>query len=244
MRTRTRSVAAAALLTLAAAFVTACGSSAGSNPAEGSGNLSVVPTESGTPGTPPPPPPPPPPAALEFPDSAPEYALAVVEAWGGDDSDWLDALTTESVAHEIFDLNASPYDDWLLDGCDGAATEPRTGAARNDRKVVSTRDAHRRRDFFDRVGQHDDLRRPALDRPVVLEDDEVFGGAEDALRCERLLQRLDGSLGYRVRHRDYCSRPGSDAEWAELDVTPRRASARGGERGRSRRRCLPAGRCG
>jgi hypothetical protein len=56
-----------------------------------------------------------------YPATAQAYAEAVLEAWAGTDPNWLDALTTVAVSFEIFDLNASPYDEWAFLRCDGAA---------------------------------------------------------------------------------------------------------------------------
>lgn len=56
-----------------------------------------------------------------YPGTAEAYAHEVLEAWAGDSPSWLQALTTEAVYYGIVDLNASPYDDWSLLRCDGAA---------------------------------------------------------------------------------------------------------------------------
>lgn len=56
-----------------------------------------------------------------YPDTAQAYAQAVVDAWAGDSPSWLQALTSTGVSHEIFDLDASPFDDWGFLRCDGAA---------------------------------------------------------------------------------------------------------------------------
>jgi len=120
-RSVTRRAAAGVFFALVAAFAAACGPAAtsGADPTtsvevEGAGSLGTA-----TPTVPPivdptenPP---------TYPDTARAYAQAVVDAWAGDSPSWLQALTSTGVSHEIFDLDASPFDDWGFLRCDGAA---------------------------------------------------------------------------------------------------------------------------
>jgi hypothetical protein len=56
-----------------------------------------------------------------YPDTAPEYAQAVMDAWTADNALLVQSLATEDVYYGIFGLNASGYDDWTFLRCDGAA---------------------------------------------------------------------------------------------------------------------------
>ncbi len=89
-------------------------------------------------------------------------------------------------------VHARGGDDDAADGRDGAAAEPGAGAARDDGQVVATGDLDGGGDLLRRVGEDDDLGLTALDSAVVLEDDEVFGGVQDAVAAEDAGQLIDG----------------------------------------------------
>ena len=112
----TRRGAAIALLALAGVVAAACAPSetAGAPDAtattDGGGEIGVAPQETSDG-----------PAEPSYPDSAQEYAQAVMDAWAGDSPSWLEALTSEGAYNEIFDHPGSPNDDWTFLRCDGAA---------------------------------------------------------------------------------------------------------------------------
>jgi hypothetical protein len=118
--TSTKRAAAIAVLAFATVFTAACGPTDAASPnagpttegVEGSGALGTAPGEP-TDG--------PTDISPTYPDTPEGYSQEVIEAWAGDDSSWFDALTTEGAGNEIVDIPVSPYDDWTLLRCDGAA---------------------------------------------------------------------------------------------------------------------------
>lgn len=76
---------------------------------------------------------------VRYPSTAEAYATAVIKAWAGDDPAWLQALTSDAVYFGIFDLDASPYDQWTFLRCDGAAGSSYCSFANPDGDVLTLR---------------------------------------------------------------------------------------------------------
>jgi hypothetical protein len=81
-------------------------------------------------------------SGFTFPNTAEEYARTVLQAWAGDDPDWIQALTTEAVYYGIFDLNASPYVEWTLLRCDGTAGSSYCSFTNPDGDLLTLRISH------------------------------------------------------------------------------------------------------
>ncbi len=80
---------------------------------------------------------------------------------------------------------------------DGAAGEAGAGAAGGDGHPMSAGNAHHFRHLVGVIGEDDGLGQAALDGCVVLVDDEVLGGVEDALPAYGAAEVADQP---RVRH--------------------------------------------
>jgi hypothetical protein len=157
------------LLGLALAFTTACGPGQGADPqltediegvgAIGTGSPTNPDDLSASTDAP---------VAYTFPGTVEAYAEAVVEAWAGDDPDWLQALTAEAVYYGIFDLDASPYDVWTLLRCDGAAGSSYCSFLNPDGDVLTLRISHAL------LGQADAATEVNLDKTVYPNDSVLY----------------------------------------------------------------------
>ena len=77
---------------------------------------------------------------------------------------------------------------------DGAAAEAGPSAPRDDRDAVACGYLHAGGDLVGVPGDHDGQRRGLVDRPIILEDDQVLGGVEHVVVADHRLQLL----GHRV----------------------------------------------
>ena len=83
----------------------------------------------------------------------------------------------------------------------GASAEPCAGAARDDGQLSTVADAHHRRHLGRRSGQYDRVGQSSVDRPVVLEDDQVLRLVHDVVAAHDSLELVYHTLV--IRHRPH-----------------------------------------
>jgi hypothetical protein len=141
-----RRIITVAALALAAALAGACGPGQAAGPAPtvtaSADGVGAIGTGEPTVVEDPTPPEGPTDISPTYPDTAEGYAREVLEAWAGDQPSWLQALTAEAVYYGIFDLDASPFDEWPLLRCDGAAGSSYCSFTNPDGDLLTLRISH------------------------------------------------------------------------------------------------------